>query len=472
MGGQDFFAEEIAPQMDYYNEEINKQIPKSENFLQRAIKQTVGKPLFQGSDVPAIGHQFAEGVVGNAPQNIVQNPMMTAMGGPSATQMKSGTQAVSSIKDLIMGGNSNPNENSIVEDNKYLTPQTIGGKVIGLGANILGGAVNPATIALGGKAINSLKTGPIKKEIKGIEDLISGINFEESNVKSEIDAVNQALSESKVAGSQRAKETAYTGAKEIKKQVSGRFRDANQRFGEEFSKLDSTMSKEDLSRIINRAANDIGAADIPGSPGNNLLSKIKKYNPDNITGSIQTQGIEYLPQEVQQITKDILDSLPDDRSKAIFHKYLLEGISESIPGLKELKESHAPIYQVAKESKFLKESNLNQIASGKAPTSKVDDLSRMGERLGTSHVERAKKVAEKNKLEQMMIEQKKTKVSKRLDATKQERDYQNLKLSRKKDDLTKTTGRKNWAIGAGTAGFGLPILGSIWKRFFGDSGND
>ena len=473
MGGQDFFAEEVGPQMDFYNEEINKQIPKSENFLQRAIKQTIGKPLFQASDVPAIGHQFAEGVVGNAPQNVAQNPMTFGMSGFPGVQAKGGAQGVSGIKDLIFGGTSIPNENSIVEDNKYLTPQTIGGKVIGLGANIVGGLVNPANIALTGKALNSLKTGPIKKEIMGIEDLISGINFEEANVKSEIDAVNQALSESKVAGSQRAKETAYTGAKEIKKQVSGRFRDANQRFGEEFSQLDSSMGDEDMAKIIENAARDIGAQDILGSPGNTLGGKVSRYGPKpQPEGVIQGIPRIYTKEEVQAITKEILDSLPDDRSKAIFHKFLLEGLKESVPGLKELKASHAPIYQVAKDAKFLKESNLNQIASGNSPVSKVDDLSQMGERLGTSHIERAKKVAEKNKLEQMMIEQKRTKASKRLDATKQERDYQNLKLSRKKDDLAKTTGRKNWAIGAGTAGVGLPILGSIWKRFFGDSGND
>lgn len=470
MAEPDYFSQEVAP--DFYAEEISKKIPKTENFLQRAIKQTSGKPLFQGSDVPAIGHQFAEGVVGNAPQNVAQNPMTMAMSGFPGVQAKSGAQAIGGIKDLIFGGNSIPNENSSVEDNKYLTPQTIGGKVLGLGANIAGGLVNPANIALGGKVVNALRTGPIKNEIKGIEDLLSASKLNQTNIESDINKAKDALTQAKVSGASKAKETAYVGAKEIKGQVAGRFKDANQRFGEEFSKLDSTMADEDMAKIIKSAANDIGATDIPGSPGNSLKNQISKYGPKQKIGKdglpiIQTKAKIYSKEKVQAITKEILDSLPDDRSKAIFHKHLLEGLSDTVPGLRELKASHAPIYKVAKESKFLKESNLRQIASGSAPESKVNDLSQYAERLGSSHVERAKKVADQNKLEQMMLDQGVSKAKKRLSANKQEQLYLESKTPELKRKLAATTGRKNWAIGTATAGIGLPTLGALYKKFFG-----
>lgn len=423
MGGQDFFAEEIEPTMDFYSEEINKQLPHPENFLQRAIKQTIGKPLFQASDAPAIGHQFAEGIVGNAPQNVAQNPMTTAMSGLPGVQAKAGAQGISGIKDLIFGGNSIPNENTIVEDNKYLTPQTIGGKVLGLGANISGGLINPANVALGGRAVNALRTAPIKKEIRGIEDLILKSIQSEVPIKEEIDKISDISRQTKTASSAKAKETAYVGSKAIKEQVAGRFKDAGQRFGEEFSKLESRMGDEDLTKVIKNAANDIGAPDVPGTPGNQLMSMGKKYTPKAQEGVIQTQSKIYTKEEVQSITKEILEFLPDDRSKAIFHKHLIDALPESVPGLKELKASHAPTYKIAKESKFLKESNLNQIASGKAPASKVDDLSKYAERLGSSHVERAKKVAQQNKLEEMMLEQAGSKAKRKLDAKGKEQEF-------------------------------------------------
>lgn len=449
---QDQLIQEIA-------QETMGVIPNSENFLQRAIKNA-------GAFIPQSREELGD----------MPNIAAQATGVPSVYNLMAGNPVGGMVE---RGANFfKDSENSAP---KFPEPSTEWGKEYN---KFIGNAQLATGLGLGGlnlakaggrgvgNLINSVRTSPLKKQISSIEDLILQSKQSELGVKDEISKISELISQSKKSGLSKAKDTAYLGAKEIKNQVSGRFKDAGKRFGEEFSKLESRMGDEDLEKVIKNAAKDIGAHDISGSPANILMNQIKKYGPKpGAKGIIQTKPRIYNKEQVQAITREILDSLPDDRSKAIFHKHLLENLSESIPGLKELKASHAPIYKVAKESKFLKESNLRQVARGEVPPSKLDDLSRYAENLGSSHVERAKKVAQKNNLERMMLEQSKLKSESRLSAKKQEQDYLGLKLKRANDDLGKALGRKNWAIGAVTAGIGLPIIGSLYKKFFGEKSN-
>jgi len=172
------------------------EIPKSGNFLEKAISRTLGKPLFSTSDIVPIAHQFAEGVSQNAPQNIAQNPMTMAMSGLPGVQAKAGAQTyniasiIPGLKDKI---NPIENENTIIEDNPNLTPQTLGGKAIGLGANILGGSVLPAVGVAKSipKLTKPLRTGPINKELRATEDLMSQSKNLEAPLKNEMGRIKK-----------------------------------------------------------------------------------------------------------------------------------------------------------------------------------------------------------------------------------------------------------------------------------------
>lgn len=379
-------------------------VPKTENFLQRAIKNSrIG--TFGGTSItaalPSDGEEFRD---------------MGKVAMRQAIPDQSGLVGVGANMAGVKGNIGLP------------SPQTPYGQNLESSANIaqlshMVGGIGSLLKQPIGNAINSLRTSPIKNEIKSIEDLIAHSKKAEIPVKEDIANLKLEGRNLGQKSSREAERVAYEGSKAIKGQVSARFKDANQRFGEEFSKLESTMGDEDLGKVIKNAAYDIGAADVPGTPGSAMLSQLGRFGPKNNPEVIQTVPRIYNKEQLQAITKEILDSLPDDRSKAVFHKHLLDALDESVPGLRELKRSHAPIYQVAKESKSLTKGAIKRVARGTASEPEVDTLRRAGEKLGTSHVERAKRVSDKNTLEKMMLEQRSSINDRRLAAKGEEQSF-------------------------------------------------
>lgn len=384
-------------------------IPNTENLLQKAIRQSRSAGMPMGSFMPTSREEVSDAFKVGIRQIIPDNPGLVGMG----------ANIVDPGRDISLPA-----------------PETDYGRGLEAAGNTaqllhLGGAGVSALKKPVGSLISKFRTGPIKEKIKSVEDLISNSKQAEMGFKEEAEKVS------------------YVGSKSIKDQISGRFRDANKRFGEVFSQLESRMGDEDLAKVIKRAADDIGAPDVPGTPGNAMLNQIKKYGPQAKDGVVNMEPRIYNKEELQAVTREILDSLPNERSKTIFHKHLIDALPENIPGLKELKSSHSPIYRIAKESKSLSKSAIKRVASGRASDPEVEDLSRIAERLGTSHLERAKKVSSKNKLQKMITEQGES------------------KLPGLERDLAKTTGRKNWAIGTGTSIVGLPLIGGLLKNLFG-----
>ena len=123
-------------------------IPNVNKLIDSAIPKNP-LPFFRGSDVPKVAFQGAQGAVGNAPQNIVENPMMTAMGGLPSTQFKSGAQGITGLKSLFLGGDKIEPESTEFSE-QYLEPETVGGKIAGTVANIAGGGFIPGMFAAKG----------------------------------------------------------------------------------------------------------------------------------------------------------------------------------------------------------------------------------------------------------------------------------------------------------------------------------
>lgn len=457
MGDDDFIPDDDfepdPPQMQ-------GKVEHPENFLQRAIKNSrIGQ--FGGTSItaalPADGQEAMD-----LGKDVLRN-----VAGPSQGRGLVGVGA--NMSDPAGSFREHVNDE---EFQKKLAPETPYGKNMDAAIKVAPFAemgLSGIAPAAGGikSLVNSFRTSPIKNKISSIEELILKSKQSEIPIKEQMGRISEASKYAKESGAKAAEKAAYEGSKGVKEQRVGRFRDANQRFGEEFSKLESKMADEDLAKVIKNAANDIGAADIPGTPGNSLMNKISKYGPKSEPGVEQFKPKIYNKEEVQAITKEILDSLPDDRSKAIFHKHLVDALPESVPGLKELKASHAPVYDVAKESKNISKGALKRVARGAASDTEVTDLSKAGERLGTSHVERAKKVAKTNNLQKMMLEQQSSHAEKRLAAKGDEQAFLKGKipeLERKIKDVR----FRQYAAGAGASLIGL---GPILRHLFGFDNN-
>lgn len=416
-------------------------LPNANSLLEKAQPKNP-MPFFDKSDIGKVAFQGGQGIFGNLPQNIVENPMMTAMGGIPGVQAKSGAQIPGGIASLLgMKIGSQPETTEFSD--KYMNPQSDGGKIAGIGANILGGLVAPTAFAGKGlvKGIQSIRTAPIKREIRGVEELINLSRKSSEPIKQEVSQIknvenileNRALktnsgtgetaenlsksSESLKQGMAKDSERlAYTGEKWIDRAVERKVAKHNKAFGEKFSKLESNMTDEDIASILDTASNDYGASDIAGSPGNKLKALAKKFGPksevDELGNEVVSEARLLSPQEVQAVNKQILSLTKDERAKAIYYKHFMENLPEGVPGLKDLKASHAPVYKDVKNAQKLSKSAIKRVATGSASDPEVVDLSRAEKKIGTKILDKAKLSYEENKLKQMMIDQKKDGIEK------------------------------------------------------------
>ncbi len=167
-----------------------------------------------------------------------------------------------------------------------------------------------------GAIVNKFRTTPVKQ---GIEDLI------------------------------------YQGGQKVKGSVDDLFRQHNAKFGKGMEELQSTMSSDDFADIVAKTADEVGRYD----KSNEVLTR-------EMGNLIDEGGKGYSPAEVQSKSKRILQMLGnDERAKSIFYKHFLDKIPEAVPGLKELKASHAPIYKTAKDAKILNKGTMRRTATGK-----------------------------------------------------------------------------------------------------------
>ena len=311
--------------------------------------------------------------------------------------------------------------------------------------------------------INKFRTSPIRKEIKGIEDLKSFLKSSEAPAEAKISQGERVKSILKGRAERETKELAFTGEEKIKKALGEKFKDYNKLFGEGIGNIKSTMTDEDMASILRRSAKKTGAETIPGSPGSSLLKQAERYGPKESKGIIQMKSKVYSASEVQAITKEVLNSVGDNRAKAIFYQELLDDIPQSVKGLKELKELHAPIYKIAKESKILKSSAIKRVSSD--PNISKTELKKLKESergVGTNFIQKALERQSKTKSQNMRLEKTIEKSKETLSARKRGQEQLSNILSQKESDI------KNVRFRQASAGAIASLIGAggLLSRLF------
>jgi len=445
--------QEIDPYMDIDDDpymEVDT-IPNTENLLQKAIRQSRMGP-FGGTSItaalPASGQEATD--LGRVAGR--QIPMTRGQGVGPAEMGPIGI-------GLNLAG---INESSPM----IQPPQTEYGKNLEMSADIapwaglgLGGATS--LIKNIPNITKPFRTGPIKKDIKSIEDLIFKSKKSEIPIQEELSQLKEQGKMMSESLAEKAKTVAYRGAKAVKEQISRRFEEANARFGEELNKLSSTMKRSDFTDSILNAVDEIDDL--------NVQDRLIKRVNDILEGPVRGAPDILSPKEVQSEIKRVMSLVGNNsRIKTIINQKILDILPNTVKGLEKLKASHAPIYKIAKEAKALGKGALERVAKGTAIGDEIEDLSRTGERLGTSHVERAKKVAHQNKLQKAMFEQKRATAEKRLGAKRQEQEFLGAKFPELERKLSATLGRKKLAIGTLGASVGIPIVNKVLKKIFGD----
>jgi len=315
----------------------------------------------------------------------------------------------------------------------------------------------------GGKsAISGLRTAPIRKEIQGIESAILESKKLEAPIREEIGQIGRVRKILKSRASREAEKVSFLGKQGVKNAVTNKFKEANRIFGEKLDGLTSQMADSDISNIIQKASKDVGAESIPGTPGHKLMQFAIKFGPKEVDGVIQTQPRIYNSKEVQAITKQVLDSIGDERTKAIFYKHLSDSLPESIQGLKEIKSSHAPIYKMAKESKELTRASIKRVGTGRASEPELKRLTDVEKQIGTNYIEKSSNISNKNKLQQYALNKRNSQAEKKLSSKMAEQEYLKAKIPDLERNIKDVRFRQGAVIGAG----GLIGVGNALSRFF------
>lgn len=367
-------------------------IPYSENILQKAVKESMAVASSVAYPLPQLASEFSRF--------------------PSAGMFEAGSKA----PGVISGKEKLPSRGFSIPE-----PETTVGKVASFVAPMVlpSLALIKGGTSVGKWGLKNLRTGPVKKQINTLENLILASKGSEAPVKQELNQIKSVsnilasrskreikntqnnfknifnslkneISLEKTRGVRQAESISYESKSGLKNRVQQLFDDANDEFGARFSNLESSMTDEDIAQIIENAAREVGAQEIAGSPGNILKNFSSKYGPKITEGEINLNPRIYTKEEVQAITKKILSSLPDSRTKAIFNQNLLNALPETIPGLRELKASHAPIYNIAKESKEVTKGAIKRIGTGSASELEEARLMDIEGRTGTNFAQRAR----------------------------------------------------------------------------------
>jgi hypothetical protein len=290
-------------------------IPKTENLLQKAIRQSRIGQLGATSPVgmlPTTGQEAMDIAKVGIRQLIPESPGFVGVG--------------ANIVD--------PRPSKI----ELPAPETQYGKNLETSANVA--QATHLASSLGSSAgrgiesfVNKFRTGPVKQNI---EDLI------------------------------------FNGSKQVDSSLENMFREYNSKFGKSLEGLNSKMTSGDFADVVSSAADEIGNY----NKSNELLT-------DELGDLLKEGDKTYTPQEVQAKSKRILQMLgKDNRAKAVFYKHFMDKLPEAVPGLKELKEAHAPIYQIANEAKSLGKGSLRKAARGNMGPDELNSLKEAQKKLG------------------------------------------------------------------------------------------
>lgn len=415
---QDSLVENLA-------QERAGKIPSSNAVLDRAAKDIT--PFWSNSDIPKVAFQTGQGLLQNAPQNIVENPMTTAMSGLPGVQAKSGMQAVGGIASLFgkdLGPSYKPETTSLSD--KYLNPKSLAGQGLGFVGNLATNMVNPmiGIAPTAGKVIESVN--PISTMIRQAElpaesaramQTLKGLQAEEISPLGEKISRTEGIRDL-IKGQQVSRprptspkvnkasmdEIIFSGKEEIGQKSLAKAKEYTDKFGEGFSKLDSTMTKGNFAEIGERTIDALGAETqmIPGTPANKIKTFLDKLLPLDKDGMTRLDPDEILsPEAVQAASKALKNALSTDLNAQIkFSQNLMESLPETVKGLKELKADYAPKFAtMLGAKKYLTGTGLSKIASGSAGPSRIAKMEKFAGEIGSESVGKAKSFAEGSRKE-------------------------------------------------------------------------
>ena len=232
----------------------------------------------------------------------------------------------------------------------------------GIGLNMAGikkadSLIEPPSTPYGKNLENAADIAPwASLGLSGLTSLSKGISksFRSAPVKREIE------------------DLIFQGSNKVKTSVDDMFKQYNSKFGEGLSKLKSNMTSDDFADIVSQTTDELGRYD---KSSDILTSELQKL--------LYNSGETFDVSSVQSKSKRILQMLGNDnRAKAIFYKNFLDKIPDTVEGLKELKAAHAPIYQIAKESRQLGKGLMRKIASGKVGPEELSSAKSAESKLG------------------------------------------------------------------------------------------
>lgn len=358
----------IKEKYPQYGDITPNTIPSSEGLLERSVK-----PFMSQSDVPKVAFQTAQGALGNLPQNIVENPLTTSLSGVPGVQAKFGAQISSGIKKLIMGGNAVEPETTEFSE-KYLEPETVGGKILGTVGNIAGGSILPLIGA--GKVA--------KSAIKGLD----------------------------VGGAERnLSDVVYGGGKEVSSRIQDLFSSAKNKYKSVVDSADaSKMTFQDIVDVLNDTIKnkkiDESLIRRPAEKAllsirNKFASKIEEATPDiieetidpitnTVTKNIVSKGSEFKNPKLSQVSE--IKNLKNEVFKSLMGEADLEGeflknfgLKLEDLGLSDIKEAgsaYRNAYSMIDEAKALRKPNLMRVAKGKVGPKELSEISSSEKKIG------------------------------------------------------------------------------------------
>ena len=250
------------------------------------------------------------------------------------------------------------------------------------GVNTRGGSISPATQGPAGIGMNmagikeakpliSEPETPYGKNMEAAADIAPWAAMGMGAATSGAKGINRLFSKGSLpqeveTAKGSMQDLVKLGPEKVKGRVSDIFNEFQNHFGKEIEKVNGFLHSGHFEEALRNTADDLGAVDVPGSPG---------YNVAKLADSFKDKTRLFTAPEIQAQTKELMKSF-DHLTKSKFYNHFTQILSKEFPELSNLKASYAPVYDIANKSKFINSGRLGRAASGKMGP---EELGRMAE---------------------------------------------------------------------------------------------
>lgn len=379
---------------------------QSTEAIMRSVPNLLG-------EVGKVGIQLAQDQVGRAPQNVMENPLTTAMSGLPGVQAKYGMQGAEGIASLFgYTPRTKADWKSGAEfSEKYLNPQTPIGKGVTLAGSLLipsfstfgkssriASELSQAATQYGSRAaqtaeeLSALERSALTAESKGI-DFSEKAGRVGGEIKTGIqDLISKARS--------KYGEISETAGKKSVDVYGGGLKESEDIYSH--GKL-----KDILLEASRRVANDSDSADVIGSQAHKLKQLAQKTDWTELTKEEQAArkatlefgaGWQRDPKYSTAQLDTILKMIKSDLMPAA-QKHLSKVVQEMTEGtdFASIKSGYTGAMDITRSADDL-ETAIKGVASGKFTPEEVSDLISQESKLGTDYIKRADELAGRNKL--------------------------------------------------------------------------